>query len=156
MLICPSCGVMARRLTPELRELMAAFRLEVVYGGSHDARPLPCWFAEVDERPCEGPIRAAHFIKRQRVRNALGALGYDAELIDLAQWDPRVAVPSCQLHDDRWDGHAMPPLVIFREQVPNAVEAFAADWGLESSLASKCPPLSADRPLDTKHETGAV
>lgn len=133
---------MAKR-SPELRELQEAFALHVLFGGDPDGPPLPCWFAQnlPDPGKCEGRSRAAHWIKRQRVRNALDAvmpLGHLVRLtISAAEWDPRNGVPSCALHDERHDGQAMPPLVVPESLVPEAVWEFTADWGLETALEDR-------------------
>jgi len=131
--------------------------------------PAECWFAatlsEVDPRDCDGEIQGCHFIKRQRVREIVGynlwiptasrardgkkvfVAGSDnaeqlglLELLTLAEWDPRNAVPGCKHHHDRFDSHLMPPLVVHREDVPCHVIEFAEDWGLETALEDRCPP----------------
>lgn len=118
----------------------------------------PCWLAQHDpeERECEGKLEAFHFVGRQRVRNALGALlgkptafgpiettawlmsNLDpAELIQLAEWDPRNAGPGCEMHHRRLDAHRMPVLEVPYEALPQQVISFAEDWGLETSLEEK-------------------
>jgi hypothetical protein len=165
-------GLPVTKRSPELRELQEQFKLAVVFGGDPDARPLPCWFSEntpgID--PCEvGPrgIEAAHWIKRQLVERVLkvvmpvggkfgipGASGFDREeLVVLAAWDSRNAVPSCLKHHSRFDSQRMPPLVIWRHEVPAAVESFTADWGLLTALEDRCPLISSERPTFQGHGT---
>jgi hypothetical protein len=133
-----------KRRTPDLIELQENFRAAVYsrFGGLR-----PCYFRAKDDH-CEGRIEAAHWISRQRVKNALWPLlpplwdcagPKEADLIWLAEWDPRNAVPACERHHRRFDSHRMPPLVVPRDAVPDAVEEFCADWGLESELGRKCP-----------------
>lgn len=95
-----------------------------------------CWLAHHDpaRRPCSGPFERFHFIPRQRVENALGALLLGAEveeywndwngeeggagtnrflmpqdwreeLILLAAWDPRNGGLGCEGHHRHFDGH---------------------------------------------------
>jgi hypothetical protein len=130
---------MARR-SAELRELQENFRLAVVFGGDPDAQALPCWYGtEIeDTSKCEGRIIAGHFIKQTRIDNALFAQGLSLRERWQAIWDPDLAVPSCKGHDDRWDGHQTPPLVIWRHQVPWHVEKGVARWGLLTALEDRC------------------
>jgi len=121
-------------------------------------RARPCWYAaNVDGNlNCEGRIIASHIVKRRRVENFLSEqlpegplpvplMGdesdndlipdeYDVDLLLQAAWDPRNGVPGCQAHDDRLDGHRMPPLVIPRHKLPPATIEFCEDWGLEYEL----------------------
>jgi hypothetical protein len=144
-----------KKRSPELELLQANFRLEVVFAGDPEGAAQPCWYgAEIDSPlNCEGRIIASHFLKSQRIGNALYALGVSAEKREEAEWDPRLAVPGCQAHDDRWDGHRMPPLVIHRHQVPVLVEAAATDWSLEEQVAHRCPAISSECCLSTQHPT---
>jgi hypothetical protein len=155
--------------SPELAALQEAFWLEVVLGGNPDARPLPCWFGEnvpgIDS--CEGRIEGAHWLKRQRVARTVAAQldlpirvtsptwrrrhpeTPEAELVLLAEWDSRNGVPACNKHHTRFDSQRMPPLLIWRHEVPPLVEMFVADWDLEVALADRCPSISAECPLST-------
>lgn len=123
----------------EKTALQRDFWVAVVLGGNQ-YRPggaLPCWYGEHIEDPskCEGRIIASHVIKRRRVENFLGVWGpHDVDLVIQAAWDPRNAVAGCKAHDDRLDGHQMPPLVIPREKLPPDVIEFAEDWGLEYEI----------------------
>ena len=153
----------------ELSELREAFKLDVLFGGDPDARPLPCWFQGVDHRRCEGRPRAAHFLKRRRVEKLVndmlwGILVRDAlprdgqfepdeeigwhylasDLVPLAAWDPRNGVPSCEAHDMRHDSLQMPPLVVAAHQVPLDVAMFCLDWGIEHELERRCPLFSPE------------
>jgi hypothetical protein len=119
-----------------------------------------CWLAQFDDRkrPCGGRFELAHLIPRQRVENALGALlpyaGTTAaappgvigevfsvsdrrDLILLAAWDPRNGGIACEGMHRRFDSHATPTLIVPRSGLPDHVEEFAADWGLESELERK-------------------
>lgn len=147
-----------------LRELQQMWHAHVVMGLDPDGeqfqtlKPLPCWFGEnvpgID--PCEGRIEGAHWIKRQRVGRVMayalegGADVNEAEeTVQLAEWDPRNGIPSCSKHHRRFDGHrvdATNELVIWRHEVPAHVEAFAADYGLETALEEKHPLIGRDLP----------
>lgn len=120
-----------------------------------------CWFAEnvpgID--PCGGDfgpdhLEAAHWIKRQQVErwvklqygpyvalpvNLLQWQDDREELVDLAAWDPRNAVPACEKHHRRFDSHRMPTLVVPRLLVPDHVVEFAECWGLETALEDRNP-----------------
>lgn len=131
----------------ELIELTRVWREVVMF----DDRGYPnyCWFGTREGLVvdfCDGKMEAAHFLKRQRVCKALEALGFDRELIQLAEWDPRNGVPACEKHHRRFDGQRMPSLVVPRFMVPEAVELFVADWGLETQLEDRWPERSPDGP----------
>jgi hypothetical protein len=105
-----------------------------------NGRPARCsFYGAICGRPCEGKLQACHFLKRQRVRHALEALGFDRELIQLAEWDPRNGVPGCEMHHQRFDSQRMPPLAVPRHLVPVPVVDFTAAWGLETQLEDRCP-----------------
>ena len=154
----------------ELDDLRENWKWAVCLGrplelGLAKERPLPCWFGAnvpgID--PCEeGPrgIEGAHWLKRQAVERTIRANLLPPEMvwayapaelvrsIDeyvlLAAWDPRNGVPACQKHHQRFDGtrvDATNELVIWRHEVPKHVEAFALDWGLESALEDRNPPI---------------
>lgn len=106
---------------------------------------LPCWLAQHDprRRPCSGRGEIFHFIPRQRVENALGALLptfppawegpsftlEDArELILLAAWDPRNGGIGCEHHHRRFDSHATPELSVPLAALPAHVIEFAHDY----------------------------
>lgn len=161
----------SKKRPPDLIRLQEDFRLHVVYAGDLEGPPEPCWFAPFDARPCEGRIEACHFINRQRIKNALWAAmrevrfqaigrfegervldepafpadvaAWRDELIDLACWDPRLAVPGCTAHHRPFDSHATPRLLIFRGEVPVPVEEAVRDWGLETALEDRCPFFDA-------------
>lgn len=117
-----------------------------------------CCLAQHDphDRPCSGRLERFHYINRQRVENALGALlprtpywhwpgerGITGELRDelilLAAWDPRVGGIGCEGHHRRLDSHLTPELVIAKSALPDHLLEFATDWGLESSLEERFP-----------------
>lgn len=128
----------------ELRELRERFRLDVVFGGDPDSPAQSCFLAAFDARPCDGRIEAAHWINRQRIRNSLWARGLDRDLIELACWDTRLAVPACTHHHRRFDHHATPALVVPRQYVPVEVEQAAQEWGLQVALEQRSPFLPTD------------
>lgn len=152
----------------ELSELREAFKLDVLLGGDPDATPLPCWFAEnvPDAGDCEGSPRAAHFLKRRRIEKLClgGGLwvddGYgfyfDDDLVQLAAWDPRNAVPSCEAHDMRHDSLQMPPLVVPAHLAPLDAAMFCLDWGFEHELERRCPFFSAECPNEAEHRISAL
>lgn len=113
-----------------------------------------CWLAQHDPRrlPCTGRLERFHFIGRQRVKHALGALlptygyfpslpddsitqmmdGFDrGALLVLAEWDARNGGVACEGHHRRFDNHATPELVVPGDAVPGHVFEFLCDWGLE-------------------------
>lgn len=61
------------------------------------------------------------------------------DLILLAAWDPRNGGIGCVGHHRRFDSHATPTLTVPRSALPDHVEEFAADWGLERQLEDKFP-----------------
>lgn len=98
-----------------------------------------------DERDCSGRLEAFHFIGRQRIRNALypllrGVFPPDvvAELILLAEWDPRNGGPGCTHHHRPYDGHVTSGLKIPAAAVPLHTLYFASHWGLEDELQRHC------------------
>ncbi len=61
-----------------------------------------------------------------------------AELIMLAEWDPRNAVPGCKdEHHTRFDHKRVPILKVKAHRVPERVREFVADYGLEPQLERK-------------------
>lgn len=147
-----------------LAEIQLAFQLDVLFAGDPDSAALPCWFAEHDNGPCEGNPRAAHFIKRRRVENAIWALRRRElssedlyELMNRAAWDKRNGVPSCALHDERHDDQAMPPLRVHPADVPLDVAFFAIDFGIEIQLEDRTRPLfSADCLTPIRHRLSSL
>lgn len=142
---------MARAKAP--RWLTTAFAEGVVELAA--TRPAPaypgavgrCWLAQHDERrrPCSGPFERFHFISRQRVRHALGALlpwgaagteewNHFSDLLQLAEWDPRNAEVGCEGHHRRFDSHLTPPLIVPYSALPARTIYFAFDWGIDDQL----------------------
>lgn len=123
--------------------------------------PAGCWFKNmipgIDS--CGGGradvLEAAHWIKRQQVERWVinnapvevdGVhilLSERKALADLAAWDPRNAVPACEHHHRRFDGHHVPlpreRLVVPRHLVPAHVLEFTADYGMETFIEDKHP-----------------
>jgi hypothetical protein len=147
----------SQKRSPALIQLQESFRLEVVFDGAPAGRSLPCFWAAFTERPCSGRINACHVIKRQRIGNALWGYGLDSDLIEMAEWDPRLAVPGCAGHDAMLDNHRVPVpserLMVFRHELPARVDEGAAHWGLEECLTDRCPFFD---PADTSHVSRAV
>jgi hypothetical protein len=104
-----------------------------------------CWLGQYDplRRPCEGRVEICHAVNEQRVRNALYALLPADEArdgwLELAAWDPRLAIPGCEGHHRRFDSHLTPRLIIPRHLAPATAVEWSADWGLESSLEERFP-----------------
>lgn len=120
-----------------------------------------CWLAPHDprHRPCSGRcLERFHFVNRQRVENALGALlpsppevfhRGEVEpdrrvLILLAAWDPRNGGIACEGHHRRLDSHATPELIVPHQTLPEHVIEFAADWGLESEIERRFPHRNSE------------
>lgn len=67
-----------------------------------------------------------------------GTLTPLAEVILLAAWDPRIARIGCAYeHHPRFDSKQTPTLIVPRSALPDHVEEWATDWGLESQLEQK-------------------
>lgn len=146
---------MARPKAP--RWLTGAFRdgideRDTVVVSSGERKYYGCQLAQHDplERPCSGGLERFHWIGRQRVENAMGALlpylmpfdwRWDRdEIILLAAWDPRNGGIACaDEHHARLDSHREPTLIIPASALPSHVHDFAADWGLESQLEARYP-----------------
>jgi hypothetical protein len=127
-----------------LTDLYASFYAAGIERAQHvGRRGSACWLGRYDplRRPCEGRLEICHAVNEQRVRNALYALlpDRDDELLDLAAWDPRLAIPGCEGHHRRFDRHLTPSLVIPRHLAPASAVEWAGDWGLESQLDDRFP-----------------
>lgn len=111
-----------------------------------------CWLAPFDplHKPCGGGMKweAFHFISKVEIRNCATLQGLDDELLELAQWDPRNAGPGCVNHHRRFDNLADAgpgsAIEVPRETLPDDVEDFIAEWGLDVEAERKFPvrPLS--------------
>ncbi len=132
-------------LSSELAGIQRTFWEETVYLPT--GKPAACFFAVIGaDGECAGHRQACHVIKRQRVRNHLRGIGLDEWCIRLAEWDPRNAVCGCSdRHHPRFDGQQMPPLVVWRHQLPVAVLEFALDYGLETALEDRCPAIGKEQ-----------
>lgn len=161
---------MSRRRTPpaELTEAFReqAFKLYTYSGPEAEGRSLclhsdggpACWLKQHDplDRPCSGRLEAFHFLGRQRVRHllrqqfttdllapsAIDAADLD-DLVELAEWDPRIGGPGCTGHHRRFDNHATPDLKITATALPSLVRAYVLDWGFETEVERKF--LEADQ-----------
>lgn len=139
-----------------------------------DEGEVQCWLAQFDpaQRPCEGRFERVHFLNRQRVRHALFALLPDeylrdplpgeemygptlvlpdwTETLQSAEWDSRNGGIGCEAHHRRFDKHlvSLPSeeLVVPRSALPEHVEEFAADWGLEDELDARFPGEKGAQP----------
>lgn len=109
-----------------------------------------CWLSYHDpkQRPCIGTFERFHFVSRQRIEHALGALlpwgaagteewNHFADLMLLAAWDPRIGATACHGHHRRLDSALTPTLTVPRSALPDHVEDWAADYGLEHELDRK-------------------
>jgi hypothetical protein len=95
-----------------------------------------CFLKGVDGN-CEGPSDAHHVIRAQLLRTHALTLTNE-EKIALV-WDPRNGVAVCRRHHDLI--HGLNPRGVFREEVPESVERFARDNGLEHILDRECPSI---------------
>jgi len=129
-----------------------------------------CQLAQHDslQLPCSGRLERFHWVNRQRIENAMGALllgaeveewwsdwngeeggaGTDCftmpqdwlgEIVLLAAWDPRVGGIACEVHHRRYDRQLGPLLTVFYDALPSHVIEWSEDWGLESQLEARCP-----------------
>jgi hypothetical protein len=175
-----------RRRTPP-KHLTEAFREEAfvrfTHFGPEDGTGYPlrlynggpaCWLKQFDplDRACSGDLEACHLIGRQRIRNVLrGQLVTDIfatgaidvldvdDLVEQAEWDPRIAAPGCTGHHRRLDSHATPELKLPAQQLLAPHREFILEWGLESEAERKF--IQIDRatwltPLDRQPPVEAV
>lgn len=67
------------------------------------------------------------------------------ELILLAAWDPRNGGLGCEHHHRRFDGHACSPrapkIVVPWDLLPDQVDEFVVDYGLDGPAAERFPML---------------
>jgi len=146
---------------PDLTEAFREQSLKFFTSVGPESRNMPmrlydggpaCWLKQFDplDRPCSGDLEAFHFIGRQQLRRALGhQLTTDAfadgaidaldvaDLVELAEWDPRNGGPGCTGHHRRFDSHSTPGLTLRVAVLPAFVFDFLADWGLESEAQRK-------------------
>ena len=120
-----------KRPTPP-RELTSAFHGAAMQR-ARELR-LSCFLAPHDDRetPCYGRFEAFHFLGRQEVRNSPALYGLEREFVELIEWDPRNAGLGCEGHHRRYDSHATPGLIVPRLALPDDVEEFVEERGLES------------------------
>jgi hypothetical protein len=141
------------------------FAVEAAYPGAKRA----CWLAKCDPHklPCGGQpgklFERFHFIPRQRVENAMGAVlprpaidVFDPEsiwtglskaeieeVILLAAWDARNGGMGCELHHRRYDSHAdspeAPAIEVPAFALPEHFDNFVEDFGLETEAERRFP-----------------
>jgi hypothetical protein len=106
------------------------------YACTFEGESATCWLARLSEKPCGGAMTKAHILSKQAIRkeiwNPAQAVGdvpesFPATLREL-QDDPRCWVPACWAHHQALD--IARTLRITREQLPAAVEDFAAQYGV--------------------------
>lgn len=152
-------------------------RYAVEVADIHDEQPLPCWcwLAQFDPagKPCEGKLERFHFVRRQTVESALGALLPEAyelvldalylarpdelvpqrridwtDTIHAAAWDPRNGGIACEAHHRRLDSALVPlpseQLIVPYEALPEHVLEFADDYGFEELLEAKYEKVPSD------------
>ncbi len=81
-----------------------------------------CFFRRFDHSPmCMGRIDPCHLIPKQRIKQA-GQAQYAN--------DPRIIVPGCRRHHDRFDGRdAIHRLVLLYADYPDSVKEWAREHG---------------------------
>lgn len=94
-----------------------------------------CWLAQHSSEPCGGRMTKAHLISKQAIRKeiwnpALAEPNLDGfpSCLRHLQDDPRCWVPTCWSHHQALD--IARTLRISREQLPAAVEEYAAQYGV--------------------------
>lgn len=128
----------------------------------YDGGPA-CWLKQFDhlDRPCSGELEGVHLLGRQRIRNTLRPLLTQArlgepvegvplllqpiaflseeidDLVELAEWDPRLGVPGCTGHHRRLDSHATPELKVPATATPGRFRDFVSQWGFESDAVRR-------------------
>jgi hypothetical protein len=130
---------------------------------AYDGGPA-CWLAQFDHlgRPCSGELEVFHFLARKEIRRILrhclvtdlwanGAIdpGDVDDLVELAEWDPRNAGPSCEGHHRRFDSHLTPELKVPLAALPWSTVLFICQWGFESEAERKFTGSPADPAADT-------
>lgn len=95
-----------------------------------------CWFAGLPAAgKCDGRLQKCHLLPKALLKRELWqsrrwkASGRLPESLQELVWDERVWIPGCQFHHYRVDESRK--LRVPRHLLPPAVEAFAAEWGLE-------------------------
>lgn len=103
-----------------------------------------CFFARLGG--CEGRLVKAHLIPKQRIKRELRSariLAHVSRLslereVDQAVWDPRVWTWMCGGLNYGAEGHHgafdAKQIVIARDDLPEGVEEYAREYGLEWSL----------------------
>lgn len=150
----------------DARQAPGGVRLRPAYPGAYPS----CWLAHHDprRRPCTGLMERFHFVNRQRVENAMGALLLGAEytpwvyrnegaafhgiaintlvsnaerddLILLAAWDDRLGEVGCEGHHRRLDSHLTPALEIVSSALPAHLIDWGEDYGLEHLIGERFP-----------------
>jgi hypothetical protein len=100
-------------------------------------------FAPAGLRECYGPVQAHHAIKEQTIRRLFPKpplYATDEEIRELkkrqreAERDPRVLLNVCKRHHDAWHSHRRDEFSLTRDDLPEGLELFAAEHGLEHEL----------------------
>lgn len=130
---------MARRPTPPSN-------LTVTFHGAamQRAREIgrSCFLEPFDKekRPCVGRFEAFHFFGRQELRNSPALYGLEREIVELIEWDCRNAGLGCEGHHRPFDRHATPILILPRIVLPEDVEEFIDERGLEMLAERRFSP----------------
>ncbi len=124
---------------------------EAIYTYACDipGEPATCWLARLSGKPCGGTLTKAHLISKQAIRkeiwnrklaepDLLWPEDFPATLRHL-QDDPRCWVPACWAHHQALD--IARTLRVTREQLPPAVESYAAEYGVVWWLEREYGPL---------------
>ena len=101
-------------------------------------RDVHCYFARFSERPCAGPIQAAHWLSVSFLKSQTPMM---IAMGDAVIADPRNGVPACAFHHGQFDNRF---LRVPRSAVPGHVEHFAADLGLTWRLDRDHPTTESE------------
>jgi hypothetical protein len=111
-------------------------------------------FAPAGLRECQGPMQRHHVIKKQTIKRLFPQLpmfATDEEVrenkrrLAAAQKDDRDLLWACKRHHDLHEKAKRIPVP--REELPEAVELFAADYGLVYELERQFGPLEGGEGL---------
>ena len=131
-----------RRIPPRgnRRNTLKAVDREAIYEyGADGYTQAVCWLAQfAPSTACEGTLRRAHLISKQRIKRALrnstaGIIAAERELTVFdVLWDSRVWVPACDRHHGMLD--VSRTLRVPREAIPAVTEQYAREFGLTGYL----------------------
>jgi hypothetical protein len=103
-------------------------------------------FAPAGMRECDGPVQGHHVIKQQTIKRAMKdseptrgfapdyvIRAYKQRLGDVLS-DRRNLLQCCKRHHDMWHSHRRSEFSLTRDDLPEGLELFAAEHGLEHEL----------------------